>query len=491
MATTDRPGVADFYERDVLPALSAQLDHAFPEFGWKRDPRGWHATNHAFTHAIARRPRRPRRLPRRRATRLPHPRRRPSALDHLRQPGRRPGSRPRLRRRRPPPRRTRRRRRAPSTGHRPPPSGARVSSRTRSCSLATNCSATAAPPPAPTSATRHPRRAHRARPAWASMPDPPSAPTGARRQAYSERGDPRVRLSDTRWPVASSAPGATTAHRIVTTLWARTTEPDDRPSLPLPARRTPRAGIPYGLSDLLAAQRAHGSVASCCSSRASSTSISSAHTASDRRRARRHRRSRHLFERSPTSASSASSSPSTTTPPATPPPPAPSTPLHADHSPSVWIIDPDLYDTAKDPGELIHTDGANGVAQRLHRTRLRASPGAHSTSPAHSRASTTTSPAGRARDRRAMARRTPTPPRHRTNRRPQPPRRHPRLRRLRRATQLPRPLLARPSNNLIARPCRACTGPTSVLTSRDLLVHGPRPRRQRVTGDRPSSTADC
>ena len=50
MATTDRPGVADFYERGVLPALVERLDQAFPEFGWQRDPRGWHATNQNFTH---------------------------------------------------------------------------------------------------------------------------------------------------------------------------------------------------------------------------------------------------------------------------------------------------------------------------------------------------------------------------------------------------------------------------------------------------------
>ncbi len=50
MATTERPGIADFYEHEVLPALTERLDQAFPEFGWTRDPRGWHATNHDFTH---------------------------------------------------------------------------------------------------------------------------------------------------------------------------------------------------------------------------------------------------------------------------------------------------------------------------------------------------------------------------------------------------------------------------------------------------------
>jgi hypothetical protein len=34
----------------VLPALVERLDQAFPEFGWQRDPRGWHATNQDYTH---------------------------------------------------------------------------------------------------------------------------------------------------------------------------------------------------------------------------------------------------------------------------------------------------------------------------------------------------------------------------------------------------------------------------------------------------------
>jgi hypothetical protein len=51
MTTTKHAGVADFYERDVLPALTHHLDSAFPEFGWRRDTQGWRATNQAFTHA--------------------------------------------------------------------------------------------------------------------------------------------------------------------------------------------------------------------------------------------------------------------------------------------------------------------------------------------------------------------------------------------------------------------------------------------------------
>jgi DNA primase len=50
MTTEPRAGIADYYERDVLPALTHRLDTAFPEFGWVRDTHGWRATNQAFTH---------------------------------------------------------------------------------------------------------------------------------------------------------------------------------------------------------------------------------------------------------------------------------------------------------------------------------------------------------------------------------------------------------------------------------------------------------
>lgn len=42
--------IGDFYADTVLPALAARLDAAFPEFGWKRDARGWVATNDEMTH---------------------------------------------------------------------------------------------------------------------------------------------------------------------------------------------------------------------------------------------------------------------------------------------------------------------------------------------------------------------------------------------------------------------------------------------------------
>ena len=43
--------VTDFYTDVVLPALSEHLDQAFPEFGWRRDARGWIATNQEHTHS--------------------------------------------------------------------------------------------------------------------------------------------------------------------------------------------------------------------------------------------------------------------------------------------------------------------------------------------------------------------------------------------------------------------------------------------------------
>jgi hypothetical protein len=51
MPTLQRPGVADFYEHQVLPALMDRLDQAFPEFGWRRDARGWVATSAEYTRS--------------------------------------------------------------------------------------------------------------------------------------------------------------------------------------------------------------------------------------------------------------------------------------------------------------------------------------------------------------------------------------------------------------------------------------------------------
>jgi DNA primase len=45
-----RESIVDFYTDVVLPALAECLDAAFPEFGWRRDARGWVATNEEMTH---------------------------------------------------------------------------------------------------------------------------------------------------------------------------------------------------------------------------------------------------------------------------------------------------------------------------------------------------------------------------------------------------------------------------------------------------------
>lgn len=49
-AQREQVRVGDFYTEVVLPALAERLDQAFPEFGWRRDARGWVATNEEHTH---------------------------------------------------------------------------------------------------------------------------------------------------------------------------------------------------------------------------------------------------------------------------------------------------------------------------------------------------------------------------------------------------------------------------------------------------------
>lgn len=51
MAGSNGPeSIVDFYTDVVLPALAERLDSAFPEFGWRRDARGWVASNEEMTH---------------------------------------------------------------------------------------------------------------------------------------------------------------------------------------------------------------------------------------------------------------------------------------------------------------------------------------------------------------------------------------------------------------------------------------------------------
>jgi Toprim-like len=51
MTLQEQLSVTDFYTDSVLPVLSERLDQAFPEFGWRRDARGWIATNEEHTHS--------------------------------------------------------------------------------------------------------------------------------------------------------------------------------------------------------------------------------------------------------------------------------------------------------------------------------------------------------------------------------------------------------------------------------------------------------
>ena len=52
MHQDSRTSPGDFYTDTVLPALAERLDQAFPEFGWRRDNRGWVATNQETTHQL-------------------------------------------------------------------------------------------------------------------------------------------------------------------------------------------------------------------------------------------------------------------------------------------------------------------------------------------------------------------------------------------------------------------------------------------------------
>src|SRR3990172_3153667 len=49
---TEHQSIVDYYTDVVLPALAERLDGAFPEFGWRRDTRGWVATNEEMTHRV-------------------------------------------------------------------------------------------------------------------------------------------------------------------------------------------------------------------------------------------------------------------------------------------------------------------------------------------------------------------------------------------------------------------------------------------------------
>ncbi len=52
MTAPSRVSAVDYYTDVVLPELYERLDTAFPEFGWRRDTRGWIATDDEFTHRV-------------------------------------------------------------------------------------------------------------------------------------------------------------------------------------------------------------------------------------------------------------------------------------------------------------------------------------------------------------------------------------------------------------------------------------------------------
>jgi hypothetical protein len=52
MGAPTQVSAVDYYTDVVLPALADRLDTAFPEFGWRRDARGWIASNDDMTHRV-------------------------------------------------------------------------------------------------------------------------------------------------------------------------------------------------------------------------------------------------------------------------------------------------------------------------------------------------------------------------------------------------------------------------------------------------------
>src|SRR3954447_1659388 len=52
MPRADVSSLVDYYTDIVLPVLAARPHIAFPEFGWRRDARGWVATDQEMTHRV-------------------------------------------------------------------------------------------------------------------------------------------------------------------------------------------------------------------------------------------------------------------------------------------------------------------------------------------------------------------------------------------------------------------------------------------------------
>ena len=360
MATSDRPGVADFYEREVLPALdragstrrsrssagAATRTAGSPPAPSTRAPRSAPAPDRVVCHGDA-----PRGF-------LIHGH---GAVLWTTLPQRRPARpRPRLHQRRPHARRTRRRRRqrrstAPPTAaeRTRQPSRRRVRRRPPRARSATAARDGARLP----RAARHPDRPHRRRRARRHA-DPRPAPPGAarRRLQRAARSTPPSLLADHRWP--GRIVGAwRDEHQHVTHPLGPHHRPDDETRY-LYLRGAHRSGeLPYGLSDLLAAAHQRRLPRAPRSSKASSTSTCCAPTTSPTspRSAARPPRTT-LFERlgelgvervvlaldNDAAGRTATSR-------------AIDAAVRSARAPDLFVIDPDLLGAAKDPGELIRT----------------------------------------------------------------------------------------------------------------------------------------
>ena len=89
----------------------------------------------------------------------------------------------------------------------------------------------------------------------------------------------------------------------------------------------------------------------------------------------------------------------------------------AHHAPDLWVIDPDLYGSAKDPGDVVRDGGARAWQARRDRTDVRHHLEGARPDRTDRRSRQPARPPRRPRPRRRMARRPPAPSRGRADRR--------------------------------------------------------------------------
>ena len=165
-------------------------------------------------------------------------------------------------------------------------------------------------------------------------------------------------FADSRWPGRVVGAWRDERSRVVT-LWSRALD-DDADDRYLYLRGAPRAGaIPYGLSDLIASPAAASAPRSRWS-RASWTSMSCARTAcTPSPRSAAPPPADELFERLAdlhveqvvlAFDNDAAGRAATVN--------AIDAATRAHHAPDLWVIDPDLYGSAKDPGDVVRDGGA-------------------------------------------------------------------------------------------------------------------------------------